>query len=389
MSRHDRIDAPSSDQAAAEAPAQAQARAPETAAAPVPKKGGRRKRIVGGIALVALLAGGYEGYHWWTDGRFMVETDDAYVQADLSLVSSKLQGYVAEIPVQANQHVTLGEVLVRIEDGDYRIALEHAQAKLPTLDRTLARIDAQITAAEASVTQAEAQLSAAEATLRTAGITQARVKGLADRKVASQADLDDANGALETAEANRAAAQAAIKGAQAEIEVLRAERAETESSRRDLELGIAQAQRDLDHTVLRAPFDGTVANIAIEAGELVNVGARLAAVVPDHGLYVEANFKETQLPGIVAGETARVSIDAMEGHEIEGRVVSVAPATGSVFSLLPADNATGNFTKIVQRVPVRIELPDGTPGLRAGLSVVVEIDQRTAPEGTDVAEALQ
>ena len=161
------------------------------------------------------------------------------------------------------------------------------------------------------------------------------------------------------------------------------------ASRRDLELGIAQAQRDLDHTVLRAPFDGTVANIAIEAGELVNVGARLAAVVPDHGLYVEANFKETQLAGIVAGETARVSIDAMEGHEIEGRVVSVAPATGSVFSLLPADNATGNFTKIVQRVPVRIELPDGTPGLRAGLSVVVEIDRRTAPEGTEVAEALQ
>ena len=145
MSRHDRIDAPSSDQAAAEAPAEAQARAPETAAAPAPKKGGRRKRILGGIALVALLAGGYEGYHWWTDGRFMVETDDAYVQADLSLVSSKLQGYVAEIPVQANQHVTRGEVLVRIEDGDYRIALEQAQAKLPTLDRTLARIDAQIT----------------------------------------------------------------------------------------------------------------------------------------------------------------------------------------------------------------------------------------------------
>ncbi len=374
MSRQDRIDTANTE-------TQAQAEPP--------KKRGGRARVLGGIALLALLAGGYAGYGWWTNGRFMVGTDDAYVQADLSLVSSKLQGYVAEIPVQANQHVSKGDVLVTIEDGDYRIALEQAQAKLPTLDRTLARIEAQITAAKASVTQAEAELSGAEARLHTAETTQARIEGLAARKVASQADLDDANGALETARANRAAALASIERAKAEIAVLQAERAETESSRRELQLDIDQAQRDLDHTVLRAPFDGTVANIAIEAGELVNVGARLAAVVPDRGLYVEANFKETQLDGIVPGETATLSIDAMEGHEIKGRVVSVAPATGSVFSLLPADNATGNFTKIVQRVPVRIELPAETEGLRAGLSVVVEIDRRTAPAGTHVAQALK
>ncbi|MBN9886306.1 HlyD family secretion protein [Salipiger abyssi] len=382
MSRHDRIDAANTDTHPADRPETQAQDAP-------PKKRGGRARVLGGIALLALLAGGYAGYGWWTDGRFMVGTDDAYVQADLSLVSSKLQGYVAEIPVRANQHVSEGDVLVTIEDGDYRIALEQAQAKLPTLDRTLARIEAQITAAKASVTQAEAELSGAEARLHTAETTQARIEGLAARKVASQADLDDANGALETARANRAAAVASIERAKAEIAVLQAERAETESSRRELQLDIDQAQRDLDHTVLRAPFDGTVANIAIEAGELVNVGARLAAVVPDRGLYVEANFKETQLDGIVPGETATLRIDAMEGHEIEGRVVSVAPATGSVFSLLPADNATGNFTKIVQRVPVRIELPADTEGLRAGLSVVVEIDRRTAPAGTHVAQALK
>lgn len=384
MSRHDRIEVT--------APENQSATPPKAAVSPVedkPKKGGSKKRVLGGIALIALLAGGYTGYEWWTNGRFMVDTDDAYVQADLSLVSSKLQGYVAEIPVKANQHVSKGDVLVTIEDGDYRIALQQAQAKLPTLDRTLARIDAQIVAAQASVTQAQAELSAAEAALTTASTTQARAQGLADRNVTSQANLDTANEALATAKANRAAALAAIKGAEAQVEVLKAQRAETESSRHDLQLDVDKAQRDLDHTVLRAPFDGTVANIAIEAGELVNVGARLAAVVPDHGLYVEANFKETQLAGITPGEIAKVSIDAMDGHEIEGRVISVAPATGSVFSLLPADNATGNFTKIVQRVPVRIELPDGTQGLRAGLSVVVEIDQRTAPAGTAVAQALQ
>ncbi len=357
-------------------------------APPAPKKS-RKPAILGAIALLALLAGGYEGYGWWTDGRFMVDTDDAYVQADMSLVSSKLQGYVAEIPVQANQHVARGEVLVRIEDGDYRIALQQAQAKLPTLDRTLARIDAQIVAAQAGVTQAKAQLQAANAALDAARTTQARIEGLSARNVVSQADLDSANETLATAHANRAAAQAAIAGAQAEVEVLRAQRAETDSSRSELQLAVDQARRDLDHTVLRAPFDGTIANIAIEAGELVNIGARLAAVVPDSGLYVAANFKETQLAGITPGETARISVDALEGHEIEGRVVSVAPATGSMFSLLPADNATGNFTKIVQRVPVRIALPQGTEALRAGLSVVVSIDRRTAPEGTKVAQALR
>ncbi|MCD1618793.1 HlyD family secretion protein [Salipiger marinus] len=373
MSRHDPID-----------PATATPSAMDT---PPPRR--RKGPVLAGLALVALLGGGWQGWSWWSEGRFLIETDDAYVQADLSLVSSKLEGYVAEIPVEANQHVRQGEVLVRIDDGDYRIALQQAQAKLPTLDRTLARIDAQVSAAEAAVTQAEAQRAAAQASLRTASTAAERARDLAARRVTSQADLDQATGALDTARANLAAAEAAITGARAEVEVLQAQRAETESSRADLQLAVAQAQRDLDMTVLRAPFDGTVANVAIEQGELVSPGARLAAVVPDHGLYVEANFKETQLAEIVAGETARIRIDAMEGHEIEGRVVSLAPATGSVFSLLPADNATGNFTKIVQRVPVRIDLPDGTQGLRAGLSVVVEIDRRTAPEGTAVAEVRQ
>ncbi|WP_417718981.1 HlyD family secretion protein [Salipiger sp.] len=384
MSRHDRIESAKAETASPRIETDA-----ETPPTDAPAKSGRKKRIFAGVALIALLAGGYEGWGWWTDGRFMVDTDDAYVQADMSLVSSKVQGYVAAIPVKANQHVTKGEVIVRIDDGDYRIALEQARAKLPTLERTLARIDAQVAAAQTTVAQAEAQLTAAEAALRTATTGAERARDLAARNVTSQANLDSANEALDTARANKAAAEAAIAGAEAQVEVLKAQRAETESGRRDLQLDIDQAQRDLDLTILRAPFDGTVANVAIEEGELVSPGARLAAVVPDHGLYVEANFKETQLGEIRPGELARVSIDAMDGHEVEGRVVSIAPATGSQFSLLPADNATGNFTKIVQRVPVRIELPAGTPGLRAGLSVVVEIDSRTGGEGTVVAEAAE
>lgn len=380
MSRHER---PEANQPVPPPPADSPAAAmPDMpAGSQPPARKGRKKLVLGGLALILLLAGGYEGWHWWREGRFLVSTDDAYVQADLSLISAKITGYVAEIPVAANQHVHAGEVLLRIDDGDHRIALEQAQARLAELSSTLARIDAQVAAAESTVVQAEAQLAASDAVLTAARASAIRARGLAERRVTSQADLDDANEALATAEANRNAAHAAITGANAQVEVLKAQRIESGTTRRELELAVAQAQRDLGFTVLRAPFDGTVANIAIKQGELVSAGARLAAVVPDRGMYVEANLKETQLAEVRAGQTARLSVDAFEGPEIEGRVVSVAPATGAVFSLLPAENATGNFTKIVQRVPVRIELPEDTPGLRAGLSVEIAIDTRTgAPE---------
>lgn len=353
---------------------------PEASAAPPRRPRGRKGLVLGGLALAALLAGGHAGWRWWSEGRFLVSTDDAYVQADLSLVSAKITGYVSAIAVADNQHVRAGDVLLRIDDGDHRIALEQAQARLAELSSTLARIDAEIAAAESGVAQAEAQLAASEAALTAARAAAGRARGLAERRVTSQADLDSATETLATAEANRNAARAAIAGATARVGVLKAQRVEAAATRRALDLAVAQVRRDLDFTTLRAPFDGTVANIAIKQGELVSAGARLAAVVPDRGMYVEANLKETQLAAIREGQSARLSVDALEGAEIEGRVVSVAPATGAVFSLLPAENATGNFTKIVQRVPVRIALPDGTPGLRAGLSVEVEIDTRTGPE---------
>lgn len=353
---------------------------PEAAAASPRRPRGRKGLVLGGLALAALLAGGHAGWRWWSEGRFLVSTDDAYVQADLSLVSAKITGYVSAIAVADNQHVRAGDVLLRIDDGDHRIALEQAQARLAELSSTLARIDAEIAAAESGVAQVEAQLAASEAALTAARAAAGRARGLAERRVTSQADLDSATETLATAEANRNAARAAIAGATARVGVLKAQRVEAAATRRALDLAVAQVRRDLDFTTLRAPFDGTVANIAIKQGELVSAGARLAAVVPDRGMYVEANLKETQLAAIREGQSARLSVDAFEGAEIEGRVVSVAPATGAVFSLLPAENATGNFTKIVQRVPVRIALPDGTPGLRAGLSVEVEIDTRTGPE---------
>ncbi|TNC50416.1 HlyD family secretion protein [Rubellimicrobium rubrum] len=350
-----------------------------------------RKALAFGLVGLAVLAGaGWKGHDYWTEGRFLIETEDAYVQADITLVSSRVQGYVAQVLVNANERVNAGDVLVRLDDGDYRIALETARSRVATGGDTLVRIDAQIEAARAAVVQAEAVRDAAEAQLRTATTNSERIRRLADQGVAPQAQLDEASEVLDTATAGVAQARAAVTSAEAQVDVLVAQRAEAEGARRELQLAVEQAQRNLDLTVLRAPAAGTVANLTLEVGDLVTSGSRLAALVPDDGLYIEANYKETQMPGIVPGETVHVTFDALPDQEFEGIVASTSPATGSVFSLLPADNATGNFTKVVQRVPVRIDLPAealATGQLRAGLSAIVAVDRRTAPDGVLTARS--
>ena len=362
--------------------------APEADAAPATPK--RRRLVLPVIAALALAGGGYAGFEYWTVGRFMESTDDAYVQTDITMIASRVQGYVTELPVAANAHVKAGDVLIRLDDGDFRVALETAQSRLASSAETLARIDAQIVAAKAAVTQAEAGQQAAEAQLRSAESSFTRVKDLHDRDVATQASLDTATEGQDTARANLASARASVASAEAQVQVLKAQRAEAEGTRRQMELAVEQARRDLDKTVLRAPADGTLANLALERGDLVAPGSQLAALVPDGAYYIEANFKETQMPGVGPGAHVTLSFDALPGQEFEGTVESAAPATGSVFSLLPADNATGNFTKVVQRVPVRIAIPEdamATGQLRAGLSVEVEVDSRTGTTAHRLASA--
>lgn len=343
----------------------------------------RRLKLAGlGLAgLLALGLGGWSGAQWWTTGRFMEKTDDAYVAANITLISSRVQGYVAEIAVAENASVKAGDVLVWLDDGDYRIALQTAESRVTTAGERLARIDAQSEAARAAVAQARAMQDMAQAQLQLARTNAERSARLVAGEIAAQSTLDDATEKLDTARATLANADAALASAQAQVDVLKAERAEAEGTREELKLAQAQAHRNLDLTVLRAPVDGTLTNVTLELGDLVVPGARLAALVPRDGLYIEANFKETQIAGIVSGAPVHMSFDALPDTAFEGRVASLAPATGSVFSLLPPDNATGNFTKIVQRVPVRIEIPAdaiATGALRAGLSAVVEVDTRAA-----------
>ena len=354
--------------------------APKTAPA---KARSRRPLVFAGVGIIALAAAGYYGTQYLTTGRFIIATDDAYVQGDIATISPKLGGYVAKVNVVANQRVKAGDPLVTLDDGDYRIARDQAQAQIDTQGLTLTRIDAQIVGAQASLEQVKAQKLALDAAAKNAALAQQRSASLASTSVASQADLDKANAALDQANAQVAAGTAQISAAEAQVKVLQGQRAEAEGQLKTLGLALDKANRDLGFTVLRAPYDGVVGNFAVQTGDLVSAGARLMAVVPTDALYVEANFKETQLAHLVPGENVKISVDAMDADPITGTVESLAPASGSVFSLLPAENATGNFTKVVQRVPVRIALPAdvlASGKLKAGLSVVVKADSRTAPK---------
>lgn len=341
------------------------------------------------VILAALLGGAaWYGYGWWTEGRFMVSTEDAYIEGDIAIISPKVSGYVEKVNVTSDQIVHAGDPLVTLDGGDYQIAYEQALANKESAELSVKRIDAQIIGGEASVAQSEAQLGALEAAVRGAEITANRASDLASKSVGTTADLDNAKVSLDQARANLVAGQAAVSSAKANLALLKAQREEALSTVRLQQLAIDKAKRDLDFTVLKAPYDGVIGNLAVQAGDLVSAGKRLAALVPTSELYIEANFKETQIADLVPGSKVAIHVDAYGDQPLEGTVTSIAPASGAIFSMLPAENATGNFTKVVQRVPVRIALPeDALAGghLRAGLSVIVDVDTRTAPDGRALA----
>jgi len=362
-----------------DAPATA-APAAETAAAP--KRRSKKPFVLGVVGLALLAGAGWYGYDYWTTGRFMISTDDAYVQADMTYVAPKVTGYVARLHMLVLRDIPAGDPLVTLDDGDFRIAVAQAEAQITTQQKALDRIQAQTQAARAALGQANAQRDAAAAAAANAGRAADRASQLLKTRVSTQAQVDDARTALDQANAAVAGADAQIASAKANIGVLEAQYAEAQSTIRSLELARDKAARDLSFTVLRAPFDGIVGNLSVEEGDFVSSGQKLGVVVPLDRVYVVANFKETQLARLVPGETVKIAVDALDDLEIEGTVSSLAPASGAVFSLLPPENATGNFTKVVQRVPVRIDVPADVARaghLRAGLSVVVDVDSRTAP----------
>ncbi len=357
------------------------------------KRSGLRRFAVPVLILAALGYGGKTAYDYFVEGRFLVSTDDAYVGADTSIIAAKAMGHLTAVPVVDNQVVHKGDLLAAIDEGDYQNAADAAQARIGTQDATIARFGRQIDAQGAVIAQAEAQVDAAAAQVKSAAaeveraaLEYGRSFKLAQTNFGSQqrleqatADRDRTVAALAAAKASQASSLAALDGAKANLDVLKAEKDEAVRQRAELVTALAMAERNLSFTRVLAPFDGTVGNKAAEVGELVQPGTRLMALVPLNASYVDANFKETQLANVKPGQKVDVSIDALDSKIVEGVVSSISPASGAQFSLLPPDNATGNFTKVVQRVAVRVTFPTEVlkeVPLRPGLSVVATVHTR-------------
>ena len=353
------------------------AAAPAAADAAAPKSGKRKKLVLIGVgALLALAAASY-GVHYALVGRFYVSTDDAYVRANNTTLGARVSGHVAAILPGDNVVVRRGDVIFRIDDGDYRIAVDVARSKIATQQATIERIGRQVTAMESAAEQARAQLASAEASLKRAGLDFDRQQALSTKGFASRATFEVSEAGRDQGVAAVKSAQAASDAARDNVEVTKAQQNEARAQLVELQAALAKAERDLDFTFVRAPVEGTFSNRIVNTGDFVQAGQRLGNVVPLNDVFIDANFKETQLKRIRPGQPVKISVDAYGHRKFAGTVDSISPAAGSVFTLLPPDNATGNFTKIVQRLPVRVRVPKDVARqnlLRAGMSVYVTVN---------------
>jgi membrane fusion protein (multidrug efflux system) len=360
--------------------------APAATANPAAPKPGKRKLVLPGIlALVALAAAAY-GVHYLLVGRFYISTDDAYVRANNTTLGARVSGHLSSIMAGDNSLVRAGEVIFKIDDGDYRIAVDSVTTRIATQQATIDRIGRQVTALESAVDQAKAQVVSAEAGLKRAGLDYDRQQSLSDKGFASRATFEVSEAARDQGLAAVKSAQAAYDAARDNVEVTRAQQVEARAQLAELQTSLAKAQRDLDFTSVRAPVDGTFSNRLVSTGDYIVVGQRLGNVVPLDDVFIDANFKETQLKRIRPGQPVTISVDAYGHRKFAGFVDSISPAAGSVFTLLPPDNATGNFTKIVQRLPVRVRVPSDVARqnlLRAGMSVYATVDTREGAKDAD------
>jgi len=354
----------------AEAPAAAKSAAP---------KSPRKKRILLGVGALAAIAAVYVGVNYYLVGRFIVSTDDAYVRANNSTLGARVSGHIAQIVPGDNTEVKAGQVLFKIDDGDYKIAVDSAQRKIDTQQATIERIGRQAEAQESAVAQAQAQLSSADAAATRAQLEFDRQETLSKQGFASRSVYETSQSNRDQTAASVKAAKAAVDSAKSAVDVTKAQQVEARAQLQELKSALDKAQRDLAFTDVKAPVDGIFSNRMVNLGDFITTGQRLANIVPLDDVYIDANFKETQLRRLKPGQPVSVELDADTSRVIEGTVESLSPAAGAVFTLLPPDNATGNFTKIVQRVPVRVRVPADVAKqnvLRAGMSVYVRINTK-------------
>lgn len=338
-----------------------------------------RTRILLIAGAVILIGGAAWGIHWWTVGRFMQSTDDAYLQADSMTVAPKVSGYVAEVFVADNQSVTAGQPLIRLDNRQYQAMLEQANASIAARKADIERAEAELRQQQANIVQARAQVVGARAAQAHAIAEVERYEPLVETGAESAEKLADLRNAKDQASAKLAADIAALQAAERQPATTRAQIDQARAQLLAAEASSRQAQLDVGDTIVRSTLAGRVGDRAVRVGQFVQPGTRLMTIVPVQDVYLTANFKETQIGRMRAGQPASIEVDALPGNELHGTVASFSPGTGAQFALLPPQNATGNFTKIVQRVPVRIHIDADEQTrqlLLPGLSVTVRVDTR-------------
>ncbi|WP_375739503.1 HlyD family secretion protein [Pseudomonas boanensis] len=337
-----------------------------------------RKKVVGLLlltsAILVVIAGSIMAFS--SGAR---STDNAYVRGDVTSLAAKVSGYVTEVEIQDNQAVTAGDVLFRIDDRDYRARFAQAVANVKVAEARLTNVEAETQLQRALIRQAEAQKRSAVAEMNLAIKTHDRSHKLIRSNAVSQALVDESDSARFRSEAAVSAASATVEAQYQRIAVLVAQREAAMAAVAQAQAALEVAQIDLDSTVVRAPVDGVVGNRQVRVGRFVTPGVSLLDIVPVQDVWVVANFKETQLEYIQPGQSVRITLDGYPDGTLEGVVDSFAPGSGSAFTLLPTDNATGNFVRVVQRVPVKIRfVSNPLPGrIVPGLSARVEIEGRS------------
>ncbi|VXB01418.1 Multidrug ABC transporter permease [Burkholderia sp. 8Y] len=342
-----------------------------------------RRRLLIIVGIIAIVAGLVWGLRWWTVGRFIETTDDAYLQADSVTIAPKVAGYVTEVLVADNQAVAAGAPLARLDTRQYQASLDQAKATLDARAADIQRAEAELRQQQANADQAKAQADVSRVSLAHAEDDVRRYQPLVATGAETAERLASLVSTRDQARATLAANLAAARSAATQIGATQAQIVQARAQMEAADAQLNQSKLDLNDTTLYSPLAGRVGDRSVRVGQYVQPGTRLMTVVPVQSLYLEANFKETQVGRMRVGQPATLHVDALKGTDLHGVVESFSPGTGAQFALLPPENATGNFTKIVQRVPVRIRIDTGPQTrevLLPGLSVTVDVDTKSATD---------
>lgn len=338
-----------------------------------------QSRALVGLALIGASLAAYWAWSWWVTTQYTESTNNAYVRADITTVSAQVEGYVEAVLAQDNQRIRKGDVLVRIQPDAFRARVAQGEAELEKAQSAINMIATKLSLQESLIDEAKAQLDVARAAHDLAKAELERAKGLVADNVASAQRYEGSVAAELKARAEVTGARAHLEGDRQQLDVLRMERLTLDAEAREKAAALDLLEIELGYTEVRAPIDGIIGNKSARTGQFVRPGMHLLAVVPVGTTWIIANFKETQLTNMKPGQAVQITVDSYPDVKLEGRIESLSPASGAEFSLLPPENATGNFSKIVQRIPIKITLDDTDAlddKLRPGMSAVVSVDTR-------------